>query len=198
VDGVRLTAAAAAFAVGCGGAEADPGRRDAAAAAPAHEPRHGIDVPAAWRELPAAAAAAITAARGVLGDGSDVHAHAWGEPALGCYLAIVEARGAARGAIDTIAAELEAALTEPGGVEITEWLSSPDAEDRSEIHARFTRGSPPIRGQLRAELVLDSRRIPHAVAAACFYNDRHPAACDHACTPLLTMLARLEPPPPPS
>lgn len=191
----RALILAAAVLVGCRGASAESTEttESAASSPPAWspEPRHGIDVPADWKELPEVAAAAVAAARGILED-VVTHGHAWGEPSRGCYLAVVELHGKRRDSIASLKKELEA--TVGAGVEITGWTSSPDAEDSSEVEARFT-GT--LSGQLRAHLVLDRQRIPHALAAACFYNDRQPAACENACTPLLAMLAPLEAPPEP-
>ena len=175
----------AAAVAGCRGASAE-GQGEAPAWSP--EPRHGIDVPAEWKELPEVAAAAVTAAREVVGDVT-VHAHAWGEPSRGCYLAVVELHGTARDTIESLKKELEASVGD--GVELTAWTTSPDAEDTSQIDARFT---GEMSGQLRAHLMLDARRVPHALAAACFYNDRQPAVCENACTPLLAMLASLSEP----
>jgi hypothetical protein len=187
----RAVILAAAVAAGCKGASADAPPADKAPAW-SPEPRHGIDVPADWKELPEVAATAVTAARNVRED-LLVHGHAWGEPSRGCYLAVVELHGKRRDTIPTLKKELEAAVGE--GVEITAWTSSPDAEDSSQIEARFT--GKGFTGQLRAQLILDRQRIGHALAAACFYNDREPAACENACTPLLAMLAPLEAPPEP-
>jgi len=186
----RRVLIAALAAAGCKGAAADRAAGDAGVWSP--EPRHGIDVPAGWKELPEVAAAAVTAARSAL-EGVDVHGHAWGEPSRGCYLAIVELHGRRRDTIANLEKELAASLGE--GTEITGWTTSPDAEDASEIDGRFRTAT--MTGQVHAYLVLDRRRIPHALAAACFYNDREPAVCENACTPLLAMLAPLASPPSP-
>lgn len=183
---------AAAVAAGCQGASAESTAGGGEPPAWSPEPRHGIDVPADWKELPDVAAASVTAARNLL-DGVAAHGHAWGEPSRGCYLAVVELHGRRRDSIATLKKELQAAVGE--GVELTSWTTSPDAEDSSEIEARFT--GKDLTGQLRIQLILDRQRIPHAVAAACFYNDREPATCENACTPLLAMLAPLQAPPEP-
>jgi hypothetical protein len=169
----------------CRGAHAD---HQASSVLPAEEPSHGIDVPADWKELPDVGSAAVAAAREILGEDADVHAHAWGETSRGCYLAIVEAHGARKDRLVDVADQLQAALGD--AIEVKDWTTSPDAEDRSEIGARFT--SADATGLLRAHLVLDGSKLPHAVAAACFYNDRQPAVCESACAPLLAMLAALE------
>ena len=187
--GRRALIVAAALA-GCQGASAESTPADLPAWSP--EPRHGIDLPAEWKELPEVSATAVTAARNVLGD-AHVHAHAWGEPSRGCYLAVVELHGKRRDSIPGLKKELEAAVGE--GVELTAWTTSPDAEDSSQIEARFT--GKGMTGQLRAQLMLDRRQVPHALAAACFYNDREPATCENACTPLLAMLAPMQAPPEP-
>ncbi|MCB9561423.1 MAG: hypothetical protein H6709_15465 [Kofleriaceae bacterium] len=187
MDGRELIAALAAVAAApaCRGAVAAPAGD--AAVEPSHdEPAHGIDVPATWRELPAIAEAAVDAAREVLA-GATVHAHAWGEPARGCYLAVIDLHGQRRDTIAVVERELEAALGD--AAEVTEWTTSPDAEDRAELGARFSAGR--MRGQLRVRLQLDGRRLPHALAAACFYNDRQPELCDDTCAPLLAMLEPL-------
>ena len=58
--------------------------------------------------------------------------------------------------------------------------------------ADLVESSAPALRTLVANVVrLDSRRAPHAVVAACFHNDRQPAACESACAPLLAMLAPL-------
>jgi hypothetical protein len=186
----RAVILAAAAAAACQGASADSPPAPQPAWSP--EPRHGIDVPADWKELPEVAATAVTAARGVLDDAT-VHAHAWGEPSRGCYLAVVELHGKRRDSIATLKKELQASVGE--GVELTDWTTSPDAEDSSQVEARFT--GKGLTGQLRVQLILDRQRIPHALAAACFYNDREPATCENACTPLLAMLAPLAAPPEP-
>lgn len=193
MDVARL-GALAALALACRGAEAQrPPDDGAASAAPplaADEPGHGIDVPHDWRELPAIADAAVAASRATLD--ADVHAHAWGEPSRGCYLAVVAIDGRVADTTAAVVRELEAALR--GGLDLGEWTTSADAEDRAEVAATFTRGG--MTGELRAHVVRDGRRIPHVIGAACFYNDRQPSVCDHACTPLLAMLASPEPPTP--
>lgn len=192
MDGRRLIAIAA-LAAGCRGAAADPARDAGAADLGTSEPRHGIDVPARWQELPAISDAAVNAAREVLGADADVHAHAWGETARGCYLAIVEAHGAKRDSIAAIVAAIEPALDE--GLTLSDWTSAPDADDRAAIGGRFAGTGPAaMRGLIRASVVLDRRKLPHALAAACFSNDRQPQVCDDACAPLLEMLDTLTPP----
>jgi hypothetical protein len=176
--------------IGCRGAAA--ATSDDASVATIDEPNHGIDVPADWKELPSIGDAATAAAKQVLGADAEVHAHAWGEPSRGCYLAIVDAAGTQRDTTRNLVAQLEAALT--AHVELTEWTASPDAEDTAEINARFVAEAAGMTGLARATMALDRRKLPHAVAAACFYNDRQPALCDNACAPLLAMLQPLLPP----
>ena len=190
MDDARLILAALALACGCRGAEAEPQTREVPAPTGPDEPRHGIDVPAAWQELPAVAEAATAAARAVI-EGVDVHAHAWGEPSRGCYLAVVGLTGQRSDSIPNVVKGLQVAVAE--GVDVEEWTSTPDAEDHAELGARFV--GKGMTGQLRVSLVLDARRIPRALAAACFYNDRQPGVCENACTPLLAMMKLLEPPP---
>lgn len=196
MDDGRLIVLAAAALVGCRGAAAaddrDAGARRVTtrSAADHAQPGHGIDVPRTWRAMPAIADAAVDAARKVVDD-ADVHAHAWGEPARGCYLAIVELRGARRDTIAGLERDLQAALE--AGAELAEWTTSPDSEDASQLTTRFTAGA--FRGRAQVQLTVDGRGMPRALAAACFYNDRHPEACDGACVPLLAMLA---PPPVPT
>jgi hypothetical protein len=202
VDGVRLgLGALALFGAACRGAQADPTSGDDAAEAPLgpDEPRHGIDVPPEWTELPAVGHAAAGAARAAA-PGVEAHGHAWGDPARGCYLAIVEVHGLRPDSIDHLRRELERSLT--GRLDLGEWTSTPDAEDRAVLGASFSwrgphAGDPRISGSFRAYLALDSRRIAHARAATCFYNEREPTLCDDACAPLLVMLTPLEPPSPP-
>lgn len=186
----RAVILAVAAAAGCKGASAEATAQEGPAWSP--EPRHGLDLPRDWEELPEVAESAVHAALEVL-DGVGVHAHAWGEPSRGCYLAVVELHGKRRDTIAGLKKELEAALGDR--VELASWTTSPDSEDTSEITARFT--GEAVRGQLHAHLVLDGQRIPHALAAACFYNDRQPTACENTCTPLLAMLAPLQAPPEP-
>jgi hypothetical protein len=180
------------LAAACRGARAD-NAAPAADVDPDLEPRHGIDVPSDWRELPEVGASATAAARALLGEDAKVHAHAWGEPSRGCYLAIVEAFGARKDRIVDVATELQNGLGT--ALELTEWTSSPDSEDQSEIEARFRGQAPAAQGMsglFRVHLALDAQKFPHAVAAACFYNDRQPALCEDACVPLLAMLVAPE------
>jgi len=188
VDVARLIGVLAL--AGCTSAAADAPPPAAEAIAAKDEPRHGIDVPAVWKELPTVAEAASGAALAIAAD-AEVHAHAWGETARGCFLAIVALDGVRRDTMAGVVKTMQAAIDD--GLEVQEWTSSPDAEDHAELQARFTGHG--TRGQLRASLVLDARRIPHALAAACFYNDRQPSVCENACTPLLAQLQLLEPPP---
>jgi len=200
VDGARLIGEPASghvlsatlialAAIGCRGAAGESTAQGAPAIG-GGEPKHGIDVPATWKELPAIAEAMRGGSRGVIGD-AEVHAHAWGETARGCYLAVVAIDGNRRDSVAGVIKHLQAALD--ADLEIGEWTSTPDAEDHAEVGARFT-GSG-MTGQLRASIVLDGRRIPHTLTAACFYNDRQPGVCENACTPLLAMMSPLEPPP---
>jgi len=194
VDGRGLALALVAL-VGCRGAAAASAEDAAAAAAPdlrPDEPRHGIDMPPDWKELPVIADAATAAATRVLGADAEVHAHAWGEPSRGCYLAIVDATGTERDTTRNLVAQLQTALA--ARVELTEWTASPDAEDTAEINARFQAKPAGMTGLVRATMALDRHKLPRAVAAACFYNDRQPALCDNACAPLLAMLQPLLPP----
>jgi hypothetical protein len=186
-----LSVALALFAIvgaACRGAHAD-GAAPTGDLDPDVEPRHGIDVPADWRELPEVGVAATAAARELLGADAKVHAHAWGEPSRGCYLTIVEAFGARKDRIVDVATELQSSLG--SALEVSDWTASPDSEDVSEIQARF-RGVAPaahgVSGLFHIHLALDADKFPHAVAAACFYNDRQPALCENACVPLLAML----------
>lgn len=156
------------------------------------EPRHGIDVPAEWKELPTIGDAATAAALAVLGKDAKVHTHAWGEPSRGCYLAIVDATGTLRDTTRNLVAQLQTALA--GHLELTEWTASPDNDTTAEINARFVSKAAGMTGLARAVMALDNRKLPHAVAAACFYNDRQPAVCDNACAPLLAMLEPLSSP----
>jgi hypothetical protein len=191
VDGRGLIVAAIAGSAACRGALAD--NAVVADIDPAVEPRHGIDVPDDWRELPEVGSAAVAAARALLGEDANVHAHAWGEPSRGCYLAVVEAFGARKDRIIDVAGELQNALG--ASLEVTEWTASPDAETASEIQARFTGMAPAAHGMsglFHVHLALDAEKFPHAVAAACFYNDRQPALCENACVPLLAMLVAPE------
>lgn len=187
MDGLRL---ALLLLAACRGAAAAPGHD--AAVRPADEPRHGIDVPSDWKELPTIGAAATAAARQVLGDGAEVHTHAWGEPSRGCYLAIVDATGVKADTTRNLEEQLQAALA--GHVELTEWTAAPDNDTTAEINARFTARASGMTGLARVVMALDKNKLPHAVAAACFYNDRAPALCDNACAPLLAMLEPLPPP----
>lgn len=171
---------------GCRGASASSGHD--AAVMVADEPRHGIDVPAGWKELPEVGAAATAAAADILAKGAEVHTHAWGEPSRGCYLAIVDAKGAQRDTTRNFLDELQTSLA--SHVAVTEWSTSPDSEDTAEVNARFSAQLAGMTGRARVLVALDGRKLPHAVAAACFYNDRQPAVCDNACVPLL---AQLEP-----
>jgi len=190
VDGDRVALVCALVAAAaCRGAEAQRG--DEPPTGP--EPGHGVDVPTGWTEQPAIAEAAVAAAKQALAPDAAVHAHAWAEPARGCYLAIVEAHGTRREDLLKVIEQLQAGL---GDIELADWTTSPDAEDQAEINARFTTtvGDAPsvaMAGRIRVHLARDRQRFPHAVAAACFYNDRQPAACDDACAPLLSMLEPL-------
>src|SRR5205085_186039 len=64
-----------------------------------------IAVPASWIELPRVAATA----KGAMSASADARAAAWGDPASGCYLVIVSARGAKDDAAESQHA-LDAAL----------------------------------------------------------------------------------------
>jgi hypothetical protein len=188
MDGRGLTVLIALSLVGCRGAAAADDRDAAPAAAPAaHAPGHGIDVPAGWRELPAIADAAVAAATKIVDD-AEVHAHAWGETSRGCYLAIVELVGSRRDTIPKLKRELQAALE--ASAELANWTTSPDNENDAEITTKFTAGR--LKGAAHVHLAVDGLRMPRALAAACFYNERQPEVCEGACAPLLTMLA---PPP---
>ncbi len=183
MDGRWLILALAA----CRGAAASGEPHDAAVIV-TDEPRHGIDVPADWKELPTIGDAATETAIAILGKDAVVHTHAWGEPARGCYLTIVDATGVLRDTTRNFLTELQTALT--AQVDVQEWSTSPDNEDTAEVNARFTAVAAGMTGRARVVMAVDRRKVPHAVAAACFYNDRQPAVCDNACVPLL---AQLEP-----
>jgi hypothetical protein len=184
LSGIRTTGLLALVAaIGCRGAAAGPDPAPATGTADAPMDLHGIVAPAGWEVLPAIAAAAVAAADQALAGNGQAAATAWGDRAGGCYAAVVELSGQRHDEVERIAAQLEHALR--AAAEVSEWTASPGGE----VATRFTVGG--IQGQARAFLAVGSDRIPHLVAAACFYNDRNPAGCEASCTPLL---ARLEPP----
>jgi hypothetical protein len=89
--------------------------------------------------------------------------HLWGDPARGCYAAIVEVPGGAS------ATELAAAITGAG-------IATHDvvAGDGT-LALAFSR--PPYDGRLRSELAKDGK----LTARACFWNTREPATCEAMC-----------------
>jgi len=126
--------------------------------------------PDGWTQLPAIARAVATAATEPAA--SSVEADAWGDPAAGCYAVWLELHGAA-GDAPALAERVLAGLT---GLTIGE-LAKPAGPD-GELAFAFAR--PPYRGRLRA-------RLGHGqiAAAACFGNQREPAACDAICARVL-------------
>ncbi len=130
---------------GCRGAAADP------AAAPAAQ----IAVPASWSELPKVA----TSARAAMAPGA--RARAWGDPAAGCYLVIVSARGAAED-IAEARASLAAGLGFPSG-------ASDGDLAKAGLHGKARGWTEPSGDDVVT------------TAAACVWSDREPAGCAAAC-----------------
>jgi len=173
VDGHRVAFLAL---VACGRASAGP---------PAPAPALGITPPADWKDLPTVADAATQAAKAVLGGAAAISAAAWGQPSRGCYLAAVAASGTKQDTLDELEKELRTAVG--AGVSIGDWNVSPGGVDHEEIAATFTAAT--ASAKLRGLVALDAQKFPHVAAAACFHNDREPAACESACAPLLAQLA---------
>lgn len=122
--------------------------------------------PAGWVPLPQLA----TAATGVLAGAT---ADAWGEPAMGCYAAIMTftAKGKAGSIARRLRAQAEAAVKLRDVVE-------PAASAETGVLA-FGFDKTPYRGRVR--VTIDAG----VTALACFWNDREPVACEAACTGLL-------------
>jgi hypothetical protein len=153
---LRVTAVAL---VACSAAGAEP------AAAPS-----GAAHPEGWKQLPAMAAAASTAARadGVTIDSAD----AWGEPAHGCYAVWLELHGGASEA-PALADQVLAGMPRIAISEVVKPTAATGV-----LTLAFT--SLPYHGRVRAQL--GKGRI---AAVACFANEREPLACQAICTQLL-------------
>lgn len=122
--------------------------------------------PAGWVPMPQLA----TAATGAIGGST---ADAWGEPAMGCYAAIVtfSAKGKAGGIAKALRTQVESAVKVSDVVE-------PAATAETGVLA-FAFEKAPYRG--RARVSIDAG----VTALACFWNDREPDACAAACTALI-------------
>jgi len=132
----------------------------------------GIAPPVGWTSLPEIATAVGAAARaeGVTVDGAE----AWGEPAMGCYAAWVGLHGEGATSQQVMQGLEAAKLT------LTD-VVKPELGDDGLITLAFERA--PYRGHLRVRVA-----APALTMLACFANDREPAACELACTPLLGAL----------
>jgi len=142
----------------CGSADATP---------PAEATASGIQAPAGWQTLPAAAGAAKLAATAsnVTVDGAE----AWGDPASGCYALWIQLHGGSDGA-DALGAQILEGLA---AEKIT---TSPEPGDGFALAIERA----PYKGKLRAQL--GDGRI---TALACVANQRDPAACETGCKSLL-------------
>lgn len=165
MDLLRLTALASCTLLACGQAGADP------AAAPA-DTTSGLHAPAGWQALPEIATAVSAAARaeGITIDGAE----AWGEPSMGCYAAWVALHGDGATAAQVMEGLEAAKLTVKDVVK-------PELGDDGLVSLVFERA--PYRGHLRVRVA-----TPRLTVLACFENEREPAACELACTPLLGAL----------
>jgi hypothetical protein len=138
-------------------------------------------VPADWIPLPEVAAAARTASV-VRGTRSVVAA--WGDPGDGCFLTAVEVYGHHRDRVRTAIDRLGTHLDAPAAVHA--WQVPATDDIPAEVNARLTVGV--TTGAVRAIFAMDARALPRAALAACFHNDREPAACEALCTRLLPLL----------
>ncbi len=178
---LRLIAALAAAAVGCGKAGAEPPGAVS-----------GLSPPASWQVLPDVAAAARTALGTVRIDGVE----AWGEPARGCYAVWMSVRGSGGAQAignqilaslggDASAVPADAAAPGSAAIPATAKLALHDivmpTGETGVLAVRFERA--PYRGRLRARIA-DGR----VTSLACFANQREPLACDVACTAFLGSL----------
>jgi hypothetical protein len=164
--GLRMMVVALAA---CGSADAQP-----------TAVQSGITAPAGWQALPAAAAAAKTAAggTGVTVDGVE----AWGEPAKGCYAVWIQLHGGGDGAdalgaqiLEGLAAEKITASQQPGDGFALAIERAPSASE-----PRGEQVPSGYKGTLRAQL--GDGKI---TALACVANQREPASCEAGCKSLL-------------
>jgi hypothetical protein len=153
MDRGRLSAIAIAAVAACRGASAAPAADLAAL-------RAQLAVPAGWIELPKVADAARAA-------GAELHAAAWGDPAAGCYLVLVSARGAKEDEAEAKDA-LGTALGVPGG------------------SGAFAQAG--LTGKVRGWAQAVGEDVV-STAAACVYNEREPAACAASCDAVWAKLA---------
>jgi hypothetical protein len=132
-------------------------------AAAATDLRSEIGVPAGWIEMPAVEKAmAKTGAHGV----------AWGDPSMGCYLVIAQAKGAKEDAAEAADAMGKAlGLSGMGTGTGTGTVKRDGVEGKTRIWA-VAQGDDVV-----------------STAAACVYNDREPAACGAACDAVWTKLS---------
>jgi len=131
-----------------------------------------VRVPADWRELPELADAGKLAA-----PGADVAA--WGEAGLGCFAVVVATRAAAQNPEDALE-ELRTSLVESLG--LAAWTAAIPVDVRGQL----TRG--PMRGELRAAVVLAPPGGAAATVATCFSNQREPDGCRVSCQGVLASL----------
>lgn len=166
-----VAAALAAALVACSSSDAAPGAGGTPPGVnpPFAAPRAQLATPpAGWVPMPQLA----TAATGVLAK-ANATADAWGEPAMGCYAAIVTfaAKGKAGALAKALRKQVEAAVKVSDVVE-------PAANAETGVLA-LTFEKAPYRG--RARVAIDAG----VTALACFWNDREPVACEAACTALI-------------
>ncbi|MCL4226772.1 MAG: hypothetical protein KJZ91_20100 [Myxococcales bacterium] len=155
-----------------------PAPGDAPVADPAPPP---LTLPAGWSPLPEVAEASHAAATRGAGD-RPVRVRAWGDPGVGCFVAVVDLTGTRDEPLAAIGAELRATLGGMVDVEGWTYVEGPVAE----VSATFAR--PPQRGALRGRIVAAPAGVPRATIAACFYNEREPARCRLACDAALASL----------
>jgi hypothetical protein len=142
-----------------------------------------VTVPAGWVTLPAVAQAGQIAAKVAARDRPLV-VRSWGQPSLGCFATIVEITSTRAEHAARLAESFRATLASDGPVDGWTVTDGPTAE----ASATLTRGA--LTGAVRGRLATDAAGVPHAVFAACFYNEREPARCQAACTGLLASLER--------
>ena len=139
-------------------------------------------LPTAWAPLPTIARAAAEAATAV--DGVNVAAAAWGDPAAGCYLAVIDLRGTRRDVVRLVIEKLGWHLDAVAAMHA--WRPPTAPVDPAVVTGELTVGSST--GSVRAVISSDARSLPRAGLAACFHNEREPAACQAVCARLLPQL----------
>jgi len=170
-------AAALAGLGGCDGGS--PARPPAPSTPPLGQPALRAAIPASWASLPEVARSAEAAAHEA--EGVAVAAAAWGDAAAGCYLVAMELRGARRDALRVVADKLGWHLDAQAAMHA--WQVPERDLNPAEILGKLSVGS--LSGGLRALIAFDTRALPRAGLAACFYNEREPATCAAACERLL-------------